>query len=737
MPDSWIDREEFEQLVGVFSRKKGVGSKRSTGGARSRPDSDSAREDAPGEGVEGSGFADSGDQEEPVTSSDEDAGDAGIDEGPAIHDGPTVIDYADAIPEPSAPEKSAVAEEMVLGEEGKAIEELSMSRERPAEERSGAENEVSGEEGESSGPVSISEELPVVEEASAEGGASPEVAPIFGETAAEENAGQEENFVRDEETAGEDGAPPATGSIFEEIPPEEEGVAEGGESPGTAPVFEEVPAEEGAIADQGETPVAGSIFEEIPPEEEAVVEGESSGTAPVFEEVLDEPVMEKTTDSEEKAVEPSPEVSGEPSPSGYVEPLDDTASEDGPSSDSSGMRELPETPLPGAVETEGGREDSGMGEDEFGISSSPHDEAAGVSLDSLVADDESGRAGYFDEPEIDESAVEANTQEGPPVPGPAAETPGEAELSQLVANVTVEDSTDGEGRGRRAPLFLGEAAELLKHRRRSDFEQDAARAVQALAEARNRAESSSLIREREREEVAVPGDDSEEATGEIAEEVAEVSRGDEEAPVSSGEKSPGPADEAERDAAEPADHGGIEFAPELDPVAEPESAASVSGASGEAFSAPAPTQVEPEPDNEEVVFETDDSPPTAPFSRDLATRVSDFAHAARSRLGASGVSVFDQDGYELYRDEGGAQSWDIDPVRLLRAISAPALVAGESGNYGPAQIHDGARGWHCFLTALSHSRHIVASLRLERPLESEELTAWSNELAAAIGPAND
>lgn len=152
--------------------------------------------------------------------------------------------------------------------------------------------------------------------------------------------------------------------------------------------------------------------------------------------------------------------------------------------------EIPESEEPTIVE-------SGVG-DEPGIE-------AKVNLDGVEGEETITEDSIFDR-EIDSGgeASGESPEEADQIPQPKARV-------ERVTRFEIDDPASEEELEERRPQFLGEAAELLEQRRPMSPEAEAARAVESLAEARDRARSSDLLKRLDVEKRSPAKDTSEPA----------------------------------------------------------------------------------------------------------------------------------------------------------------------------------------------------------------------------------
>ena len=261
-------------------------------------------------------------------------------------------------------------------------------------------------------------------------------------------------------------------------------------------------------------------------------------------------------------------------------------------------------------------------------------------------------------------------------------------------------------------MFLRDELKKPDHPSFYNSERDADRAIQALAEARSRAEEARLLRNHR---VDPPSDDErkEEAdsSGAIGTDSPAVTAAPSESVPSEKDENRGDAEAISEN--DPEFTGSVVPAAVTDRYELPETDPLPFGKESEPAS-PAFIQFDPGAD------------------RALHRRIARFGEEACERLGALAVAIFDRDGLPLYNHPAGGIEPNVSPVLVDLANQANRCLGLRQG--GTVQVGDLSGGWRCVLPWEDGSRSLFAGLLLGRPLEQAEIEHWTKALAHAIHP---
>ncbi len=119
--------------------------------------------------------------------------------------------------------------------------------------------------------------------------------------------------------------------------------------------------------------------------------------------------------------------------------------------------------------------------------------------------------------------------------------------------------------------------------------------------------------------------------------------------------------------------------------------------------------------------------------RTLRERIVSYTAIARRRLGADQVAVCDRDGLLLHRHPGDGDDGGLAAALLLEVSGVADRLLG-LGDSRAIQVFTGGGKWRCLIRGGEGEADLFAAFLLGRPLELEEIEAWTHGLAAAFDP---
>ena len=126
-----------------------------------------------------------------------------------------------------------------------------------------------------------------------------------------------------------------------------------------------------------------------------------------------------------------------------------------------------------------------------------------------------------------------------------------------------------------------------------------------------------------------------------------------------------------------------------------------------------------------------------PASENLPGRLAIFAEKAEEWKSVRKVQIFDEEGCLLHGRTDEANHSSMTTGVVLARASKALYSRSIPGTVSATQVSAGGGEWRCLISGHGDASRILAEFRIDRPLETNEIEAWSKALADAVIPAND